>query len=202
MNQIPDGYKKNALGHLVPVDTIKEDDLVRDQFVSEAISEAKLLALRVAEFKLRLSADLQAFIELSAERYEANIGGQRGNVTLTSFDGRYQVMRAISDQLEFDEKLQAAKALIDDCLREWTSESGPEIRALIDNAFQVDKKGKINTKRILSLRRLNIKHAKWQRAMEAIGDALMVTGSRVYFRLYERDDKGGYVQIPLDFSSI
>ncbi len=200
--QTPEGYKKNAVGHLVPIEAIKEEDLARDEFVLASIEQARRIAEQVAAFKLSLSDDMQAFLELAAEKYQARLGGARGNVTLTSFDGKYQVLRAISDQLDFDENLQAAKALIDECLREWTRDSRVEIKALIDQAFQVDKKGKINAKRILGLRKLNIKDPTWLRAMEAIGDALTVTGSRTYFRLYERDERGNYQQIPLDFSGI
>jgi len=202
MEQIPEGYKKNAIGHLVPVEAIKDEDLARDEFVSDMIEKAKAISAAVAKFKEQLTGDMQAFIELACEKYDANLGGARGNVTLTSFDGRYQILRAVSDQLDFDERLQAAKALIDECLREWTKNSDTKIRALIDQAFQVDKKGRINAKRILSLRSLKIDDEKWGRAMEAIGDSLTVIGSRTYFRIYERDAKGNYNQIPMDFSGM
>ena len=201
-SSIPDGYRKNALGHLVPLETIKDEDLARDEFVLEAIAKAKNISHVVTTFKLALADDMQAFLDLSAEKYGAKLGGARGNVTLTSFDGRYQLLRAVSDQLDFNETLQAAKALIDECLRKWTSDSRPEIRALIDDAFQVDKKGKINAKRILGLRKLKIDDPKWLRAMEAINDSLTVTGSRTYFRIYERDELGNYKQLALDFSGV
>ena len=76
------------------------------------------------------------------------------------------------------------------------------MRTLIEDAFQVDKKGRINTQRILGLRKLKIEHATWKRAMEAIGDAVTVTGSCTYYRVYERDDRGEYRQLSLDFSGI
>lgn len=199
---IPEGYRMNAAGHLVPVESIKEEDLLRDEFVRAMITEARILAGVVAEFKEKLSQEMQAFLDMSAAQYGATLGGAKGNVTLTSFDGRYQILRAVSDTLDFNEKLQAAKSLIDDLLREWTRDSRSEIRALIDSAFQVDKKGRINAKRILGLRSLKIEDPQWLRAMEAIADAITVTGSRVYFRMYERDDKGNYQQIPLDFSGV
>lgn len=200
--QLPEGYKRNAVGNLVPIENIREIDLVRDEFVQGVVKNAKRTNARLAEFKACLAADLQAFLELSAEKYEADMGGSRGNVSLTSFDGQYKVLRAVADRLEFDERLQAAKSLIDDCLREWTKGSGSEIRALIDQAFQVDKKGKINAKRIISLRQLKIEHPTWLRAMEAIGDAMTVTGSCTYYRVYERDERGEYQQIQLDFSGV
>lgn len=197
---VPEGYKRNAVGYLVPVERVKEVDLMRDQFVADVIARARAISEVVADFKAHLAADLQAFLELSAEKYQAKLGSGRGNVTLTSFDGRYQILRAVSDQITFDERLQSAKALIDDCLHIWTKDSGSEIQALIEHAFQTDRQGKINTKRILGLRQLKIDDETWLRAMEAIADAVTITGSRTYFRIYERDERGKYVQIPLDFS--
>ena len=199
---VPDGYKRNGVGHLVPIEAIKDEDLARDYFVAEAVAKAKQVSKVVTEFKEQLSGDMEAFLDLAAEKYGVKLGGLRGNVTLTSFDGRYRILRAVSDQLDFDESLQAAKALIDECLREWTSGSDAKVRVLIDDAFQVDKQGRINAKRILGLRKLNIKDAKWERAMSAIGDSLTVTGSRTYFRIYERDAGGAYQQLPLDFSAV
>lgn len=201
-NEVPEGYKRNAAGNLVPLENIKEIDLVRDDFVRQAVKRAQEVAFVVREFKNQLAGDLQAFLELSAEKYGADLGGSRGNVSLISFDGRYKVLRAVADRLEFGEQLQAAKSLIDQCLREWTRDSRSEIRALIDSAFQVDKKGRINAKRILGLRQLKIEDTTWQRAMEAIGDALTVTGSSTYYRVYERDEQGEYRQLPLDFSGM
>lgn len=199
---VPEGYKKNAIGHLVPIETIKEIDLARDEFVQDAVAKAGVLAAAVAGFKARLSDDMQAFLELSAEKYGADLAGEKGNLTLTSFDGRYKIVRAISERLDFDERLQAAKALVDECLREWSKAAGPELRAVVDSAFQVDKKGRINTKRILALRSLKIEHPTWKKAMTAIGDAVQVVGSCVYFRIYERDSDGNYHQLALDFSAM
>ena len=197
---IPDGYREDAQGRLVPIETIKEIDLARDSFVREQLTKAQDMASRISAFKQGAADDMQAFLDMSAEQYDRNIGGTKGNVELMSFDGKHKVIRAVADRIEFDERLQTAKALIDECLREWTRDSGAELRAIIDDAFQVDKKGRINTKRILSLRKLKIDNETWVKAMEAIGDAVTVTGSRTYFRFYERDERGQYQQVQLDFS--
>lgn len=200
--EVPDGYMMNAVGHLVPIESIKEIDLARDEFVKGVVAKAAEVAAVLDQFKKQLAGDMQAFLELSAEKYGADLGGARGNLSLTSYDGRYKVLRAVSDRLDFDERLQAAKALVDDCLREWSREAGPELRTLVESAFQVDKKGRINAKRILSLRTLKIEHPTWKQAMDAIGDAVTVVGSCTYYRAYERDDEGNYNQISLDFSGV
>ncbi|MHB1060034.1 MAG: DUF3164 family protein [Rhodanobacter sp.] len=199
---VPEGYMRNGVGNLVPIESIKEIDLVRDKFVRDVVARAEKVNAMLTEFKQLVAGDIQAFLELSAEKYGADMGGTRGNLSLTSFDGQFKVLRAVADRLEFDERLQAAKSLIDECLREWTKNSGAEIRALIDSAFQVDKKGRINAKRILALRQLDIEHPTWKRAMEAISDSLTVSGSCIYYRVYERDERGEYQQIQLDFSGV
>jgi hypothetical protein len=199
---IPPGYRQNAHGHLVPETSIKEIDLLRDELVVQLFADAKKINATLAELRHRAFADIQAFAQLSAEKYGAKIGGKKGNLTLVSFDGRYKILRAISDQLVFDERLQAAKALIDACLTEWSEGSRPEIRTLINDAFQVDKEGNIDTGRVLSLRRLNIVDERWKRAMEAIGESLRVSVSRSYIRIYERvGETDRYDQIPLDLAN-
>ncbi len=202
MQEVPSGYMMNGVGHLVPIESIKEIDLTRDEFVKGVVAKAGEVSEFLNQFKNQLAGDMQAFLELSAEKYGADLGGARGNLSLTSFDGRYKVLRAVSERIDFDERLQAAKELVDACLREWSRDSGPELRALIESAFQVDKKGRINAKRILSLRALKIEHPTWKQAMDAIGDAVTVVGSSTYYRIYERDDEGNYNQISLDFSGV
>jgi hypothetical protein len=74
----------------------------------------------LARFKAAAFGDIEAFIDLSAEQYQAQIGGKKGNLTLYSFDGRYRIQRANQDRITFDERLQAARVLIDECLTDWT----------------------------------------------------------------------------------
>lgn len=187
---------------MVPVEMVKEIDLERDALVKEIVEQARKAAEVLKSFKQQAMGDVGAFVELSAEKYGAKLGGNKGNVTLTSYDGRYKIQRAIAEHVYFDERLQAAKALIDECIHAWSVDSRPEIKVLIDDAFQVDKQGNINTNRILSLRRLPIKDEKWGKAMEAIGDALQVGGSKAYLRIYERQADGSYKQINLDMAAI
>ena len=195
----PNGYMKDQAGRLVPIESVKPIDIERDKLVKEIIGRAKTLNGQIAEFKVAAFGDIAAFIELSAEQYGAKVGGTKGNVTLLSFDGKYKVQRAIAEHISFDERLQAAKALIDECIHDWSQSSRPEIKTLINDAFQVDKEGNINTGRVLGLRRMDIADERWNKAMQAIGDAVQVVGSKSYIRVYERDDAtGDYNPISLD----
>lgn len=196
------GYMEDAQGRLVPVDQIKEIDRERHDLVMEKVGKVKAMREALAKLKAELLDDFGAFVAMSAEKYEVKLGGNKGNVTFLSFDGRYKIVRQMAEYITFDERLQAAKALVDDCLRDWTTGARSEVRALIDQAFQVDKEGSVNTGRILALRRLNIDDERWQRAMQAIGDAIQVTGTKAYVRAYERNEQGGYTVIPLGMAAV
>lgn len=198
-----DAYMENALGHLVPKENIAEIDMARHELVMEKAAKIKAMQEDLRKLKAEIMGDIEAFISLAAEKYEIKIGGDKGNVSLMSFDGRYKLRRQISENLTFDERLQAAKGLIDQCIQEWTKGSRSELQVLVNDAFQVDKEGRINTGRILGLRRLSIEDDRWQKAMEAISDSLQVTGTTAYFRLYERLGRGQrYVQVPLDMAAV
>ena len=199
---IPDGYMANAKGHLIPVGKIKEVDRLRDDLTRTIVAAAKGVQTAMRQFRANTLGDIQAFADLSAERYGAKRGGDKGNITLLSFDGRYKVQVQISEHMAFDERLQAAKALIDECLTEWAQGSRDEIRAIINQAFDVDKEGRVNTGAILGLRKLDITDGRWRKAMEAIADSLQVVGSKKLLRVYERQEDGSYEPIPLDLAAL
>ncbi|MGP3123421.1 DUF3164 family protein [Serratia marcescens] len=201
--EAPDKYWVDAKGVLTPEHLIKPIDKARDQLVGELIERALVVNKALSDFKLAGFADIAAFVDLSSNEYGVSVGGKKGNVTLYSYDGRYKIQRAMQDRIAFDERLQAAKALIDACLAEWTEGARPEIHAIINRAFQTDKEGEINTGAVLALRRLEIDDARWQRAMEAIGEAVQIVGSKSYIRVYERiGDSDQYKPISLDIAGV
>lgn len=146
--------------------------------------------------------ELMTFVELSAEQYGVKIGGNKGNITVTSYDGEIKIEIANNDILDFNEQLQAAKELILKCINRWSEGSRPEIRMLIDDAFRTDRRGMVSTGRVLGLRRLSIQDEDWQTAMQAITDSLQVTSSRKYIRFYRRDEAGKYRLQSLDLTAL
>ena len=73
-----------------------------------------------------------------------------------------------------------------------------KIKALVNHAFQPDKEGKINTGRVLGLRRLKIPNA-----MQAIADSMQTASTKPYVRFYKRNDTTGeYQPISLDVAAV
>lgn len=196
---IPDGremlgdtaFMHDAKGGLVPVSLIKPQHLLEDELVRTVMGHAMALSDQVARFKEHTFDDLSAFEALLAQEYGSTFGGAKGNKTLTSHDGLYQIKVQVADNIVFGPELQIAKTLVDECLNEWAAGARDEIRAIVTRAFNTDKAGQINRSEIFMLLRLEIEDPRWLRAMKAIRDAMRVVGSKTYIRCYRRDTFDG-----------
>lgn len=200
---VPKGYWADANGALIPIAKIKDIDKARHEKVVGLAKKAKQVSADILAFKLVAMQEVQDFVDLSLAQYEVKHGGKKGNITLVSFDGGFKIVRAMQDAITFDERLQAAKALVDECVKAWSKGSNDNIKVLVNNAFQVDKQGTVNTARILNLRSLKIDDERWLRAMTAISDSMKVASTKPYIRFYELDVRSGeYVPISLDVASV
>jgi hypothetical protein len=198
-----EGYMTDAKSRLVPLAQVKDEDILKDQLVRELTAKARQLQADLRKFKTEAMGDVRTLVEAVAEKYGVKLGGTKGNTTLLSFDGTLKIQVAVAEHLIFDEKLSAAKALIDECLKDWTEGGREEVRTLINDAFDVDREGRVNTGRILSLRKLNITDERWKRAMEAISDSLSVVGTKTYIRFYERETpESQWKTISLDMAAL
>ena len=197
-----DKYMKDRKGRLVPVNQIDEHDIEMDAFVRNQVRKAKELQTVLRQFKQNAFDDCYAFMDLLAEKYERKIGGQKGNVTFSTFDGSMQVRIAVQDTLTFGPELQIAKQIIDECLNDWAKDANQNLRTLITDAFEVDKEGELNTGRILSLRRIKINDERWKQAMDAISESLRIAVSKTYINFREKDSNGKYNNIPLDLAGV
>ncbi len=200
------GELLNGSGKWVPKKNIPKKDLKRDSIVSKLFSRAEKTESNIRTFKDTVLKEVNSWIEYLEE--EAGISGAtlkntKGNICLTDLAGQKQIIVKINDMIEFDEGLNIAKTLIDECLSSWSEGANDNIKAIISEAFNVDKKGKVNTYMVLRLLKLKIRDKRWEKAMELIKESMNVAGSRRYvnFRVRKsRDDK--WKSINLNFSTI
>jgi hypothetical protein len=198
------GYKRNSLGHLVPIESISQWSLDEDDLVDELFAAAEQLQEQMKKFKLRTMTDIQAFTELVAERYGVRKGGEQGFLTLSSYDGQRKIQISIGRQLTFGIELAAARELVHECIRKWSEGSNPHIRALVEHAFQTDEQGKLSPSRIWELTRIEIVgEPEWEQAMKAIREAVRYEGEKPYLRFYRRQlpDKK-WVMVGLDLAAL
>lgn len=189
MNEVvetPQGFKKDAKGNLVALSNVKEIDLVRDELVSSLTKLATEQRAALEAFKRTMMTEVKTFIALSADEYNVKLGGKKGNVTLINYEGTLRIQLSVTELMQFDERLQVAKQLVDECIHAWSDGASDRIRTLVEHAFQVDKEGQVSAGRILGLRKLNMEDERWDKAMQAIADSIQVTDSKEYIRFYQR----------------
>ncbi len=196
-------YMENAKGHLVPKSSINPLDITRDELVQSIIAKVKALQSEMKVFKSMAFGEISSFIELSSEEYGKHVGGKKGNVTISSFNGKLTIQRSIAERLIFDERLNVAKQKIDRCVNRWANGSNNHIKALVEHAFKIDKEQKVNTNSILGLRNLQINDDdEWLEAMECISDSINVQDTKSYVRFYEIDEHGQKQALSLDLAKI
>lgn len=186
-------------GNTVPPRYIDKPVKARDRTVRRVHARAVSLSERLQTVKGEVLNLVDTYLNQVAEEY----GEQwKGNAELVTFDGRIKVEVKISEALEFDERLQVAKSKIDDCLRRWTTDARAEVQAIINRAFAVDSKGRINVRAVISLRQIKSRDPIWIDAMEIIADSLRIRNTRRYINVYERDDQDRWRPISLNWSAI
>lgn len=194
-------YMPDAKGNLVPVETIRADDMLEDETVRKIIGYAQALSDQIARFKGHTFDDLSSFEALLAQEYGATRGGAKGNKTFMSFDGLLKVQVQVADNIDFGPQLQIAKGMVDECLNEWAADARPEIRAIVTRAFNTDRSGQINRSEIFMLLRLEIEDSRWQEAMRAVRAAMRVVGTKTYVRCHRRDrPDGAWEAITIDLA--
>lgn len=199
---LPEGYMLDRKSRLVPISLVSDFDLEMDAFVRAQIADALEESARIKAFKSKSFDECYAWLDLVAEKYGKTRGGLKGNVTFASYDGSEQIRIAVQDSLTFGPELQIAKELIDECISEWSVGANEKLRAIILDAFAVDKEGQLSTSRILSLRRIKIDDPRWNQAMEAISESLQVAVSKTYINFRRKDADGKLVNIPIDIAAV
>lgn len=193
----------DAKGRKVPDNLVSETDKLKDQTIDKVVDYAIELSDQIARFKGHTFDDVYSLIDLLKEEYGAKVGGARGNIDLVSFDGCRKLQISVADHISFGPELGVAKGLIDEYIEDVIEGSSDEVRALVTHAFETDKPGHVNREALFSLRRLDIKHPKWQSAMQAITDSMRVIGSKAYVRTYRRDTAdAGWEMIQLNIAAV
>lgn len=179
-------HVQDSTGRWVLWSMLKPKDQLEDELVRKIIAYARDLSAQVARFRRYTEEDLGSFIDLLEQEYGVTVGGPGGNFSLRTYDDLQRVELKIGKFMEFGPEIHVAKSLIDEYLRDLTSDAKEELQTLVLGVFEVDKKGKLDRQKILDLRKHNIKDERWLRAMKAISDALRTVMVREYLHFKHR----------------
>lgn len=193
----------DAAGNPIPTKYVSPVDKKRDAMVEKLFKQALQAQDKLQKFKVSVMTEITKYLDWLASVNGEDSLNPGGNYELKTFHGDKQVKIKVNKVLEFDERLQLAKKKIDACLEKWSDGANDNFKTVVFDAFNVDRKGNVDTKRILGLRKIKIKDKEWQAAMELIAEAITITGTREYliFQI-KRDRNAEWETIRLDLAGV
>ncbi len=189
----------DAQGKEISVKVLNQDILEREAAINKAMEHALKLQDRIIKDKCTIIKIVEDYLNDAARKNNVE---WKGNALLLSFDEKYKIEIRYREKIQFGIELQIAKQKMDECIKAWSADSNDNLKAIINEAFQVDKRGQLARYRIFALRRYKIKDPIWKEAMELIDKAIMVTSTKQYISFSVRDDAGNYHKVVLNFSTL
>jgi len=194
-------YWLDAKDREIHISLIKPIDRQRDAMVERIVKVALKMEAQLASLSTLLWDQVGKYLAARAKKAGADDVNWNGNIMLTNFDRTKQVTIEQSNLLDFDEQLTMACNLIQEYLEQEAENAPPALQLIIDEIFDVSKRGKINKQMILKLRQWNISHPKWEKAMAIINDSITVVESRRYCYIRVRQTAAGaWRNVSLNFS--
>ncbi len=177
----------DAKGDHIPMKYVDPVSKKRDVMVEKLHREAIKAQERLRKFKGDVTAEIGKYLDWLATTNGEESLNPGGNYSLDSFSGNLRIQVKVNKVIRFDERLALAKQKIDRCAERWSVGANENLQVVVTQAFALDKKGNVDTGRILGLRTWKIKDKEWKEAMDLITEAITVTGTREYLLFMVKD---------------
>ena len=193
----------DAKGDPIPAKYVDPVAKKRDAMVEKLHRLALQEQERLRKFKELVRNDITKYLDWLATTNGEEALNPGGNYNLDTFSGNLRISVKVNKVIVFDERLQLAKQKIDRCAEEWSVGANENLQVVVSHAFIQDKKGNVDTGRILGLRTWKIKDPEWKAAMDLITEAITITGTREYLIFQVKKDKDSEWQtIRLDLAGV
>jgi len=199
------GFWINGKGDTFHPDNVRVVDKIKDEMVERLGNAALQMSNAITAFKKDSNGEVNDYFALLLQDYgvDAKSKSVKGNIALENFSSTFKVELSVSENLQFDERIQVAKSLVDEFLIDETKGASPTIQTLITKAFEVDKKGNIDAKKIFALKQYDIQDERWNKAMSIIDESKKVAFTRSYIRFYMRESTDQkWAIIPIDIAAV
>jgi len=194
----------DAQGQVVPISYVKPYDRERDRVARRILARWTAERDRLARLKAETLADIAKLQAFGRDKCDQKVGGEKGNVQFSSFDGLIRVRVDARTMVEFDDRFNQAKQLILSYADELAGATGErDIATIIRAALTPNAGGMLARSRVIGLLRLNIKAEKWLRAMELLRECQLVKSGKSYIYVETRPSADAdWDMIPLDVAAI
>lgn len=191
-------------GRPVPEQYIPASDKKRDALVERLIKKASKLSDKLAAEKVEIVTAIDKYLDELAKENKVR-ENWKGNILLQNFDKSLCIERRIDDNIGFDEKLQMVKTIVDKWIASRLHGIDDNLGKVISQAFNVDKKGRVNTAMLMKLLHLEIDDAEWKKAMKLLKESIIVKSTKqaiIFKRKVKMDSGEEWENIILNFNDI
>lgn len=203
-----DAIWKNAAGDSVPVKFVPKADRLKES-LSHNILKHSLQAEKQLKALHGILSDAFAAVEAAVkEDFEIKTKKPKkqgkGSFTWYNFDKSLKIEADINEISKWDGALMTeALNLLNAYLDASLSDANLLVKELVNSAFS-NSSGMIDSKKVFQLLKYEnkIKNAKFLKACELIKQAQSVDKTKLYMRVWEKQNDGQYRNINLNFSSL
>jgi predicted regulator of Ras-like GTPase activity (Roadblock/LC7/MglB family) len=169
------------------------------------LSKAAKIHEKLAAFKTEVAEICQQVYDAFIEERQMKVDGKKGNFTWYNFDRSIKIEVSVNEKIEFDDLvIKAAKEKFDQFLEDNITSKNEFAKEMIIDAFETQRTGKLDTKRVMQLTRYEkkINDALFSEAVALINESIRRPQSKTYFRIWAKDEAGEFQNVDLNFSSI
>ncbi len=191
-------------GVLVPVNRLTKAEKLREKGAYQLVKQASDLNARLETFKSQIREICIEVERATSDELTVNREALKGNITWFNFDRSIKVERSVSEPIAFDDMtITAAKAKLDEFLNQAIESKFDFAKEMIISAFETTK-GKLDPKKITPLTRYEkrVNHPLFSQACTLIQEAIRRPDTKIYYRIWQKNDEGKYKAIELNFSNI
>lgn len=164
-------------------------------------TEADKLNKALINFKEHVMSESKRLYELFEKENGGKVGKGKGGATFFNFDRSIKVVVNVHEPITFDDNLiELAKDILYELINEGLEGAKDFVKPIVMDAFQTQN-GKLDTKRVLGLRRhaSKVNKPKYFEAMDLIDKAIRRPSSKKYFQIWVKDENEKYQDINLNF---
>lgn len=191
-------------GQTIPIESIPALTVLCNEMVNEVAARTLETQEIIRVHKELLFKQFWDFLELCFQENNVPLlkEGQR-TIRLTNFAETAKVEYEAKKKLALnDNYFSSAKALLLECVKDWTAQNNAEVKSIVQKIITPDARGRISLYQIIYLANIKSQDERFIRAQNLIKKSLTTQKIQPYLRVYQKNERGRWEQIVLNFSAL
>ena len=198
----------NADGDAVPFRYVPPSDRKKEVHAGAILTKALMIEKDMQDLFSRMNKAFDEIRDMIAKEYEHAYKKPKpegkGGMTFFNFDRSIKVEAKVDECVKWDQALiTEALHLFNQYINQNMTEANELIAGLVKSAF-ANSKGMIDTGKVFQILKYEekIKNRYFQEACSLIKKAQSIDKTKIYMRVWEKQDDGQYRNVNLQFSNL